>query len=530
MARILIVGVATALVATACTDSSDPETEISIELSDKSPIAAELAVSSPTAVSVTTEVVAEEHEAIVPDAAPATEHALPLVGMRQNTDYDVTVTLTNEDGDEVASKTETLTTGEIPFELPPIEFSADAERASPGVTLVELNQFDGQSNDLGTPLVAFDHDGEPVWFDQGELFVGAVTETEAGTFINQAFPFGVQEIDLLGSIVTSWKVGGTADGTTDSEDEPGDAIHVTADWVELGPVHHDVREMPDGTLLAISLTTHDLTDEQRESFCPDDPNEFSAQSDVVVQFERDGTVLRTWDLWDVLDVDDNPGPLMCQQDGLIANELERDWTHANSAVYDEERDVIIVSSRHTDQIVAFDHLDDEGPQSSVRWILGEDGTIPITEGEPAFHTHSVSVLPDGDLLAYDNGNTRPLSPGEQPYSRAVRFSVDDTGDDPSMWSATQVWEHRTQGPGGQDLFAPQLSDVDLLENGNVLVTHGAAATADGIFSRIVEVTGPDDDSPDEIVWDMALGGPGRDQFVYRSARLPSLYFGAAATP
>ena len=100
--------------------------------------------------------------------------------------------------------------------------------------------------------------------------------------------------------------------------------------------------------------------------------------------------------------------------GIFAEESTRDWTHANSVVYDPERDAVIISSRHTNQVVAFYHLDDEGPQTQVRWILGAGATMPI-DGDLTYYQHSAEVNPDGTLIIYDNGNFRPgTSPDERP--------------------------------------------------------------------------------------------------------------------
>jgi hypothetical protein len=139
---------------------------------------------------------------------------------------------------------------------------------------------------------------------------------------------------------------------------------------------------------------------------------------------------------------------MCETDGLYESIDFRDWTHANAVVYDEQRDAIIISSRHTDQVLALDQLDDTGAQASVRWILGTQGTIPV-DGELPYHQHAVELQDDGSIMLYDNGNLRPGteldSVENPPYSRAVLYSVDDSSADPADWSATQVWEHRIDG-------------------------------------------------------------------------------------
>jgi hypothetical protein len=188
----------------------------------------------------------------------------------------------------------------------------------------------------------------------------------------------------------------------------------------------------------------------------------------------------------------------------------RDWTHANALALDESTNTLYVSLRHLDSVVALRYQeDDEGPAGELLWELGDQGTIELTSGEFTSHQHAVEVLGDGELLIYDNGNGKA-----PPYSRAVIYRVDaDAG------TAEQVWEHRDTTPDGQSVFTPFLGDVDLLVNGNVLVTHGGASAAFGqLLARIVEV----DFESDEIVWDLSVGSDGV-WAIYRAERYDSMY-------
>jgi len=193
---------------------------------------------------------------------------------------------------------------------------------------------------------------------------------------------------------------------------------------------------------------------------------------------------------------------------------------------------VIVSVRHTDQILALDHLDEEGPQSSVRWVLGTNGTLPL-DGDQMYHPHAMEMLADGSMVLYDNGNGRPgTTPGDPDnptYSRAVIYDIDDTSDDPGEWSATQTWEHRMDDDDGNAIYAFFIGDADVLDNGNVLINHGGISPQDSHQrARIVEVV-PEGDSGGDIVWDLSLGTEVAPVTVYRAERLPSLYFGAMAT-
>jgi hypothetical protein len=170
----------------------------------------------------------------------------------------------------------------------------------------------------------------------------------------------------------------------------------------------------------------------------------------------------------------------------------------------------------------------------VRWIFGENGTIPIV-GDPPYYQHAVEVQDDGSILLYDNGNGRPGTtvggagePGSTPtYSRAVLYDVDDSSDDPADWVVTQRWEHRTTDADGAPLYARFLGDADRVENGNVLITHGGISPeGEDAFDHalIIEVV-PEGEAGGDVVWDLRLGSAERPVTVYRSERIPGFYFG-----
>ncbi len=545
---------------------TDPEAgiDIAIEASPHISLAAAVTVTSEEPMFVQVSASGPDHEVEVPRTAEmATEHVIPLVGMRAESTYVISVTLSNG-GDEslVLSDVGEFVTGSLPEYFADHELTIDAERAAPGYTIVE---FDSLQTPEGAPssqhLVAYDNDGEIVWYYTNTGGLGGVEPTPAGTFNMFYWPFGIREVDILGNVVGNWRPQerGVETGEVDDAfvvDSPdpdlvqrqggegalagneGDAppVPMTNDWIDLVTVHHENWPMPNGNTLTLSTTTHELTPEQRATFCPDDPNEFNAISDVAVEFTPDGQIVRTWDLWDAIDIDEHPGVEMCVTTGIFAGDGLRDWNHANSVTYDPDRDAVIISSRHTNQIVAFDHLDDEGPQTSVRWILGEGASIadgganlPL-DGEPTYYQHAVEVNNDGSLIVYDNGNFRPGTspddPDNPPFSRAVIYDIDDSSADRAEWSATQRWENIDTEDDGSLAYSTFISDADVLSNGNVLVTHGGIGTfpptpEDPLHLLIREVV-PDGASGGDVVWELK----GVDGFVtYRAERIPSFYFG-----
>ena len=522
------------------------EATVRVEATPYSPIAAAVHIEATGPVKVSITATADDHEVSTPTTAIArTSHVLPLVGMRQDRTYALAVEITDADGVAVDTLDATFTTGTVPFPLPDFELTIDTDRAQPGITLIEFNpQVAPEGDEGGQPVVGIDEEGEVVWWYRNTGSVGAVRPTPWGTLISHYFPVGIREFDILGNVVGNWQVSpeppenpveirdadalaGIAALFGGNEGDP-EALSVKADWVDLTSFHHEAYPMPNGNILAMSTTNHEITPEQRETFCPGDDVPFAITSDVIVEFEPDGTVVRTWDLWDVLDIDEIPGVHLCNTDGLFESVDFRDWTHANSVVYDEARDAILISSRHTNQVIALDHLDSSGPQASVRWILGENGTIPL-DGDPPYHQHAVEVEDDGSIVLYDNGNFRPgTTPGDPnnpTYSRAVHYAINDSSDDPADWSATQIWEHVVDDVDGQPVYAFFIGDADQMDNGNIFIIHGGIAPQDGFrHARLIEVD-PEGADGGDIVWDLTIGTADAGVTVYRAERLSSLYFG-----
>jgi hypothetical protein len=558
-------------------EPSDSPVDVTIEPSEYIGLAAAVTITSDTDVRVEVTAVSGDHVVEVPRTADlAVEHVVPVVGMRAEQTYEIAVESFDADDNSLGSvDAGEFTTDPLPDYFGDHTLTIDAERAAPGYTVVEFDRL-GQELPEGAlssqHLVAYDNDGEIVWSYENTGALGGFEMTPRGTFNIFYWPFGTREVDILGNVVGNWRPQpNDADpsviqneslfegidpdqvqfqgGLTALLGRPGDAapVGIVAPWIDLATIHHEAWPMPNGNTLTLSTTIHELTPEQRETFCPGDPAPFNAISDVALEFEPDGTVVRTWDLWDAIDIDQFPGREMCVPAGIFAEENARDWNHANSATYDPVRDAVIISSRHTDQIIAFDHLDEEGPQSSVRWILGAGATMPL-EGEPTYFQHAVEVNPDGSIIVYDNGNSRPGTVPNDPtrppsqctslvncsnaYSRAVIYDVDDTSDDKAEWSATQRWEHIDVEPGTDQLaYSGFISDADMLSNGNVLVTHGGIGSFppnpdDPLHILIREVV-PEGASDGDIVWELQ----GEDGFVtYRAERIESFYVGDAWIP
>ncbi|MEO1058574.1 MAG: aryl-sulfate sulfotransferase, partial [Actinomycetota bacterium] len=336
-------------------------------------LAAALTIDATMPVVVAVTATADDHVVTTPFTAAAdASHLLPLVGLRSNREYVVEVVAFDTGGRPVADATTTVATGDLPDFVVDYELAIATSEMQPGLTLVEAVP----SGSTGGHLLAVDSEGHVVWYHEPASTLGAVSINDVGNFTAVSFPFGYVEFDVLGATINDWVLGepgSSGDGGTDvtTLDVPWSVGSNRSD-AQVHTAHHDVIELPSGNLLGLARVTHDVSAELRAASCPNDDRDWSVASDVVVEFQPDGTVVRTWNVADAIDIETNPGTHLCSDGGLFATDLERDWSHANAVEYDAERDLVLVSIRHTDSIVAFEHPDDIGHHTEVAWILGAD--------------------------------------------------------------------------------------------------------------------------------------------------------------
>ena len=232
-----------------------------------------------------------------------------------------------------------------------------------------------------------------------------------------------------------------------------------------GGQHHDFRELPNGNLLVAS-----------------DSPDLSSVEDYVVEIDRTtGEVVWELDMKDILDVEDGQSASM-ESDGSD----EEDWFHNNGLWYDETNDLILLSARHKDAIVAVKKSD-----KNIAWILGDPTGWENTdsdlffalEGEDSewfYAQHNVTMLDNGDIMLFDNGtakvkriNNDDRVTGDDVYSRAVIYHIDT-----DAMTATQVYEYGKER--GSDWYSDWISGVDSLDGtkDHLFITAGSHLHSD----------------------------------------------------
>ena len=203
-------------------------------------------------------------------------------------------------------------------------------------------------------------------------------------------------------------------------------------------------------------------------------NDYGTVEDYIVEVDiNNGEIIKTWDLKDILNMDD----------GKSENWVDYDWFHNNSVWYDEATNSITLSGRHQDAVINIDY--DTG---ELNWIIG-DSTNWSEEYQKYFFTpvgddfewqwsqHAAMITPEGYVFILDNGNNKSKNkeeyvPAEDSYTRGVMYKIDTDN-----MTIEQIWEYGKER--GSEFYSPYISDVDYLDKGHYIVHSGGIVYVDG---------------------------------------------------
>lgn len=213
----------------------------------------------------------------------------------------------------------------------------------------------------------------------------------------------------------------------------------------------------------------------------------------IVREDATGTREFTWDAWNNIDFDEWIG-----DDGTKSTKAATDYDHPNAVSFDPDGNYI-VSWRNLNQIMAIN-----SQSGQVMWRIGGiKGDYEFVNDPLGGFTkqHSAKILPNGNLLVYDNGTEH--DPQE---TRAVEYRLDHVAK-----TATMVWQYHHDPP----IYTAFVGWVERLASGNTWVGFALAG-------RVVEV-----DPGGNVVWESQLKVNGANGSAYRILPITSLYGFAA---
>ena len=364
--------------------------------------------------------------------AKNTKHYLPIYGLYADYNNKVDISYTLSDGKKITKQVE-IQTDKLPddFVLP-----TSVKKDSSKLTN-DLYFFTPSSKGY---TCAYDVNGDVRWYlsnnavwDNTRLKNGHMMVSTERLVNSPYYMTGLYEIDLLGHIYNEYSI--------------------------KGGYHHDYFELPNGNLLVAS---------------DDFNNESGTVEDYIIEIDRtSGNIIKTWDLKDILNM----------EDGKSENWSSYDWFHNNSVWYDEATNSITLSGRHQDAVINIDY-----ETGKLNWIIG-DPTNWSSEYQKYFFTpvgkdfewqwsqHAAMITPEGYVFIFDNGNNKSKDSSRyvdatNSYSRGVMYKIDT-----DKMTIKQVYEYGKQR--GSSFYSPYISDVDYLSKNHYLIHSGGIVYVDG---------------------------------------------------
>lgn len=497
----------------------DPDMELDPHLN--APLAAHLNFETNVPTRFELDIVTTDHSHKINASEFKTKHSMPVLGFRPDREYQVKLNVFTRDSQKsVLSKAFSITTDPLPEGFPNLKLTKRvAGKIEPGFTLFDIVP-EGGNSEFGASIAIVDEFGELVWYQVGTRYTD-VRQLDNGNIL---FIEGnkVVEMSLLGERIFEWQA------IYNYKTKKREHMEV------LTPIfHHEVYPLPGGNFLTLSVESRSFENYPTNVKDPEAPKQkANVVGDVVVEFRPDGTIRKKWSFLDLLDPRRIGWASLGPYWDPFFNKKTRDWSHGNAVIYSPDDNAIIATSRHQDATFKFRRKNGE-----LLWILGPDdnwdrkkfGKYLLKPVNPQkyffpFHSHAPEIMPNGNLLIYDNGNFRatppevPLPP-EHNFSRAVEYRIDERKKEIEL-----VWQYGQHVE--QPIFSGALGDADYLPiKNNVLITHGNIPNKEGKMSAaILEVTHT---TPAEEVFRLDVfdtSDNAEDGWrIYRSERIGDLY-------
>ncbi len=366
-------------------------------------------------------------------------HILPIYGLYSGETTEVILSLENG-----TTKSLSLTTEERPAKLvKPTKIETSAEYMENNVIFVSPT----------TPalLAAYDYAGDARWYctlntsfdlkraKNGRLLIGGYRLS-----LPPYHTSGIIEMGMIGKIYAEYRL--------------------------PGGYHHDQFEMEDGNLLILTQN----------------PSRGTVEDMCVLVDRRTGAILKEWDYQTILP----------QNVGGSGSQDAHDWFHNNAVWYDKKTHSLTLSGRHQDAVININY--DTG---ALNWIIGDPEGWPedmqkyffkpvgdVANFDWQYEQHANVVLPDGDIMCFDNGHYRAkvkekYVPAKDNFSRGVRYRIDT-----EKMEIEQVWQFGKER--GENFFSTYICNVEYYEEGHYLVHSGGIGkfkgeTCDGPPARLL---------------------------------------------
>lgn len=404
-------------------------------------------------------------------------HSIGIHGLYADTNNEIEIIYDDGNG-LIATDTLEIQTDPLPEFFPEIEIDVLVEsRMEPGMHFSEVHI--GNQGKFNTYPMIFDNNGDIRWFVDFSDRNGIVWPIQFNRDMSFYAAKGVtiHEFNMFGQATN-------------------DLI------VDFNNMHHDVIKLPNGNYLAaVSKEDRFITDS--------DSVEFKSVEDFIIEVDKNsGEILRDWDMAEILDVD--------RRDFTDPN--NGDWFHMNAVWYNDADSSLIISGRNQGVVkVSWDN--------ELEWILAphkgwgkagrkgqgeetkpylltavdqngtpfaediQEGTTPSNNFDWVWGQHAPLVMPNGNILVFDNGGfNRNFGNFQSIFSAATEYEINAENK-----TVKEVWSYGKER--GESTYSLIISDVDYLpETGNIIFAPGNIVPVAGEGrSKIIEIAYPSKD-------------------------------------
>ena len=400
------------------------------------PLTAVILFETPAVSEATITVLGKEPAGNISHTFPAAKkHILPIYGLYANYENTVEIVLANGERSTVKIQTEPLMKGV------PLATKMETTKEYLGDNLIFLTAA------MRSMPVAYDYKGDLRWYasvnfafdlkrmPNGHILIGTERLVKMPYFTT-----GIYEMAFSGKVFKEYQS-------------------------PIGGYHHDQFVMEDGNILMLTFDMYSGTVE-----------------DVCVLLDKNtGEVLRKWDYKDVLPQYPTAGS---------GSQDAHDWFHNNAVWYDKKTNTLTLSGRHQDAVINIDYELDENGKCKLNWILGDPEMWPedmqkyffkpvgdLSKFDWQYEQHACVVLPDGDIMLFDNGHWRSkvkerYVAAKDNFSRGVRYRIDT-----EKMEIEQIWQYGKER--GADFFSPYICNVEYYNEGHYMVHSGGIGYEDG---------------------------------------------------
>ena len=395
---------------------------------------------------------------------------LTVLGLRPLTSYQFSIEAVGRDGAPTIAGSAQLVTADLPVALQGVTLAFTG--TTPGGYLLTAVNRDSQGF-----IVVFRRQGDVAWYHGFQLRDGEQAQETK------------QTVDGSFTVYLGGSFGWQPTGGRYVEVRPdGEIVRAIAGGAPYYTDNHElVLTGIDSVHKRAHLFGYDLRRVDMTAY--GGPADALIAGHTILRQTLRGDVEFFWSAWDHFAISDWIEPP--DQNKQLAN---IDFDHPNSLDFDHDSNYII-SFRNLGEITKIDAV-----TGAVLWRLGgahNQFTI-LNDALNGFSgQHSVRILENGNLLAYDNGLRHV-----PPESRAVEYRLDQ-----AAMTATLVWEYR-HAPA---VFTPFLGSVQRLQDGSTLVGWGGVGLATWL------------NSGGGVLWEGRLLLDGQPASFYRLITIPSLY-------